>query len=303
MLRARKLVVKNLSENPQNFVRNAEPSTLIKIRGAYSTFKKAEQRIAHAIFQNPEEVINLSVTELAEKSAASESSVVRFCKSLGYKGYYELKISLAREMVITPQQIYEEIGLKDDVSTIKHKVFQSNILALQETIKILNDEELERAGEAICRARLLAFYGMAASAAVALDSSHKFLRINIRSVSYSDSHMQAISASLLERGDVAFGVSHSGSSKDVVDALRIARQNGATTICLTHHTKSPITRVADIKLYTAARETALRSDAMTSRIAQLSILDVLYVYVALKRYEMSLQSIERTKDALAEKKY
>jgi DNA-binding MurR/RpiR family transcriptional regulator len=296
--------VKNLSSNhSQTFIRNAEPSALIRIRGSYSTLKRAEQRIANAIFQNPEEVINLSVTELAEKSEASESSVVRFCKSLGYKGYYELKISLARELVITPQQIYEEIGLKDDVSTVKHKVFQSNILALQETLKILNEKELEKAVEALRKANLLAFYGMAASAAVSLDSAHKFLRINIRAVSYSDSHMQAISASLLGKGDVAFGISHSGSSKDVVDALRIARQSEATTICLTHHTKSPITKVADIKLYTAARETALRSDAMTSRIAQLSILDVLYVSVALKRYDASLHSIERTQEALADKKY
>jgi len=296
--------MKNLSSlHSQTFVRNAEPSTLIKIRGAYSTLKKTEQRIANAILRNPEEVISLSVTELAEKSEASESSVVRFCKSLGYKGYYELKISLARELVVTPQQIYEEISPKDNVGTVKHKVFQSNILALQETIKILNDQELEKAVEAIRKARLLVFYGMAASAAVALDSAHKFLRINIRSVSYSDSHMQAISASLLGKGDVAFGISHSGSSKDVVDVLRIARQNGATTICLTHRTKSPITKVADIKLYTAARETALRSDAMTSRIAQLSILDVLYVSVALRRYEASLQSLERTKEALVDKKY
>jgi DNA-binding MurR/RpiR family transcriptional regulator len=206
-------------------------------------------------------------------------------------------------LVITPQQIYEEIGLKDDVSTVKNKVFQSNILALQETIKILNEKELEKAVETLCKAKLVAFYGMAGSAAVALDSAHKFLRINIRSVSYSDSHMQAISASLLRAGDVAFGISHSGSSKDVVDALSIARQGKATTICLTHHTKSPITKVADIKLFTAARETALRSDAMTSRIAQLSILDVLYVGVALRRYEISLRSIERAKEALAEKKY
>ena len=296
--------MKNLSAHSlQPFVANADPSTLIKIRGAYSTLRKVEKRIANAIFQDPEQVIKLSVTELAEKSEASESSVVRFCKSLGYKGYYELKICIARELVVTPQQIYEEIGLQDDVSTVKHKVFQSNILALEETIKILNDKELERAVEAISKAGLVVFYGMAGSAAVALDSAHKFLRINIRSVAYSDSHMQAISASLLSQEDVAFGISHSGSSKDVVHALRIGRQSGATTICLTHHTKSPITRVADIKLYTAARETALRSDAMTSRIAQLSILDVLYVNVALIRYESSLQSIERTKEALAEKKY
>jgi DNA-binding MurR/RpiR family transcriptional regulator len=229
--------------------------------------------------------------------------VVRFCQALGYKGYYELKIALARELIISPQQIYEEISLNDTVTTIKNKVFQSNILALQDTIKILNDRELERAVEVIANTKMVVFYGMATSAAVALDSAHKFLRINIRSVSYSDTHMQVISAALLGKGDVAIGISHSGSSKDVVDALRIARQNGATTICITHHTKSPITKVADIKLYTAARETALRSDAMTSRIAQLSILDVLYVSVALRRHDESLRSIEQTDEALADKKF
>lgn len=285
------------------FIRSPEPSTLLKIKGAYSTFRKAELRIADTILQDPEEVINLSITELAERSEVSESTVVRFCKTLGYKGYYELKIALARELIIPPQQIYEEIDLNDNVITIKNKVFQSNILALQDTIKILDDREMERAVEAIAKAKMVVFYGMATSAAVALDSAHKFLRINIRSVYYSDTHMQAISAALLEKGDAAVGISHSGSSKDVVDALRIARQSGATTICITHHTKSPITKVADIKLYTAARETALRSDAMTSRIAQLSILDVLYVSVALRRYEESLRSIEQTDEALADKKF
>lgn len=289
--------------NNQIFIRSHEPTTLLKIKGAYSTFKKAELRIANSILQNPEEVINLSITELAERSEASESTVVRFCKILGYKGYYELKIALARELIIPPQQIYEEIGVNDSPSAIKDKVFQANMLALQDTIKILDDRELEKATEAISNAKMVVFYGMATSAAVALDSAHKFLRINIRSVSYSDTHMQAISASLLGKGDVAIGISHSGSSKDVVEALRIARQFGATTICITHHTKSPITKVSDIKLFTAARETALRSDAMTSRIAQLSILDVLYVSVALRRYEESLKSIERTKEALAYKKY
>ena len=294
---------KSASPANQIFIRSDEPSSLLKIKGAYSVFRKAERRIADAILQNPEEVINLSITELAERSDVSESTVVRFCKTLGYKGYYELKISIARELIISPQQIYEEINLNDTVATVKNKVFQSNILALQDTIKILKDQELERAVEAIGAARMVVFYGMATSAAVALDSAHKFLRINIQSVSYSDNHMQAISAALLGKEDVAIGISHSGGSKDVVDALRIARQNGATTICITHHTKSPITKVADIRLYTAARENALRSDAMTSRIAQLSILDVLYVSVALKRYDESLRSIEKTNEALADKKF
>lgn len=294
---------KSASLTNQIFIRSDEPSSLLKIKGAYSVFRKAERRIADAILQNPEEVINLSITELAERSDVSESTVVRFCKTLGYKGYYELKISIARELIISPQQIYEEINLNDTVAAVKNKVFQSNILALQDTIKILKDQELEIAVEAIATARMVVFYGMATSAAVALDSAHKFLRINIWSVSYSDTHMQAISAALLGKEDVAIGISHSGSSKDVVDALRIARQNGATTICITHHTKSPITKVADIKLYTAARENAFRSDAMTSRIAQLSILDVLYVSVALKRYDESLRSIEKTNAALADKKF
>ncbi|MBI5966334.1 MAG: MurR/RpiR family transcriptional regulator [Deltaproteobacteria bacterium] len=285
------------------FVRSHEPSTLLKIKGAYRTFRKAERRIADFILKNPEEVINLSITELAEKSEASESSVVRFCQSLGYRGYYELKISIARELVVPPQHIYEEINLNDTVASIKEKVFQANILALQDTIKMLDNRELKKAVEVIAKAGLVVFYGMATSAAVALDSAHKFLRINFNAVSYSDSHMQAISAALLKKGDVAIGISHSGSSKEVVEALRIARQGGATTICITHHIKSPITKVVDIKFYTAARESTLRTDAMTSRIAQLSILDVLYVSVALKRYEESLRSIEQTNGALADKKF
>jgi len=296
--------MKNVDSSKDHiFVRSHEPSTLLKIKGAYRTFRKAERRIADFILKNPEEVINLSITELGERSDASESSVVRFCQSLGYKGYYDLKISIARELVIPPQHIYEEITLGDKVATIKQKVFQANILALQDTIKMLDNRELERAVKAIIRARMVVFYGMATSAAVALDSAHKFLRININAVSYSDSHMQAISAALLKKGDVAIGISHSGSSKEVVDALRIARDSGATTICITHHIKSPITKVADIKFYTAARESTLRTDAMTSRIAQLSILDVLYVSVALKRNEESLRSIEQTDGALAEKKF
>ena len=176
--------MKNISpDHFQHFNGNGGPSTVIKIRGAYSTFRKGERRIADVISKDPEEIISLSITELAKKSETSESSVVRFCKSIGYKGYYELKIALARELVVSPQQIYEEIGQEDDIDTVKHKVFQSTILALQETIKILNRQELEKAVEAICKADLLVFYGMAASAAVALDSFHKFLRINVRSVS------------------------------------------------------------------------------------------------------------------------
>jgi len=296
--------MKNVSSSKDHiFVRSHEPSTLLKIKGAYAIFRKAERRIADFILKNPEEVINLSITELAEKSEASESSVVRFCQSLGYRGYYELKISTARELVVPPQHIYEEINLSDTVASIKEKVFQANILALQDTIKMLDNRELKKAVEVISKAGLVVFYGMATSAAVALDSAHKFLRINLNSVSYSDSHMQAISAALLKKGDVAIGISHSGSSKEVVEALRIARQSGATTICITHHIKSPITKVADIKFYTAARESTLRTDAMTSRIAQLSILDVLYVSVALRRYGESLRSIEQTNGALADKKF
>jgi DNA-binding MurR/RpiR family transcriptional regulator len=275
----------------------------VRIQGTYSSLRTAEQRVADFILKHPDELIYLTVTELAEKTNTSESTVVRLCQKIGYKGYQEFKIMLARDLVEPTNAIYAAIEPGDSLQTIKTKVFQANAQALRDTIEVLTDAELELAVKAIATARRLEVYGVGGSNPLALDAYHKFLKLGIAVVALSDGDMMAMSSSLLQKGDVALGISHTGASRDVTDALSNAQRNGATTICITHRSTSPITKVADIKLFTAAKQTAFRSDASSSRIAQLTIIDTLYVGVALSGYENSVEMIRRTREATANKRY
>ncbi len=279
------------------------PGCFIRIQGTYNSLRTAEQRVADFILKHPEELIYLTVTELAERTNTSESTVVRLCQKIGYKGYQEFKIMLARDLVEPNETIYEQIERGDSVSKIKSKVFQANAQALADTMEVLVDAELERAVEVIRDARKVQIYGIGGSAPIALDAYHKFLRLGLAVAALSDGDMIAMSSALLGKGDVALGISHTGASRDVCDALESARTNGATTICITHRSTSPITKVSDIKLFTAAKETAFRSDALSSRIAQLSIVDTLYVGIAFSEYDRALEMIQRTRESTASKRY
>jgi DNA-binding MurR/RpiR family transcriptional regulator len=275
----------------------------VRIQGTYSSLRTAEQRVADFILAHPDELIYLTVTELAEKTNTSESTVVRLCQKIGYKGYQEFKIMLARDLVEPTNAIYAAIEPGDSLQTIKTKVFQANAQALRDTIEVLTDAELEAAVKAIATARRVEVYGVGGSNPLAIDAYHKFLKLGIAVVALSDGDMMAMSSSLLQKGDVALGISHTGASRDVTDALSNAQRNGATTICITHRSTSPITKVSDIKLFTAAKTTAFRSDASSSRIAQLTIIDTLYVGVALSGYENSVEMIRRTREATVNKRY
>ena len=225
------------------------------------------------------------------------------CQKIGYKGYQEFKIMLARDLVGPTETVYEQIASSDSLPSLKSKVFQANAQALKDTIEVLSDEELEHAVEAIARARRVEIYGIGGSAPLALDAYHKFMKLGIPAVALNDSDLMAMSSSLLGVGDVALGVSHTGASRDVCDAMENAQNAGATTICITHRATSPITKVSNVKLFTAAKETAFGSDAMSSRIAQLSIIDVLYAAVANQDYDHALSRIQKTREASAGKRY
>jgi DNA-binding MurR/RpiR family transcriptional regulator len=279
------------------------PGCFVRIHGTYASLRAAEQRVADFILKHPEELIHLTVTELAEKTQTSESTVVRLCQKIGYKGYQEFKIMLARDLVGPTETVYEEIVSSDDIPTLKQKVFAANAQALKDTMEVLQDDELERAVLAIAKARRIEIYGIGGSAPLAFDAYHKFMRLGLNAVWLSDGDLMAMSSSLLGEHDVALGISHTGGSRDVCDAMENAQVSGSTTICITHRATSPITKVAHIKLFTAAKETLFGSDAMSSRIAQLSIVDTLYAGIANTNYEQSLIHIQKTRQASASKRY
>jgi DNA-binding MurR/RpiR family transcriptional regulator len=246
-----------------------------------------------------------SITEIAEKTESSEASVIRMCRKLGYKGFQDLKINIARNFVTPLDEIHEGISSDDTAASIMTKSFRSTIETLNDTEKILDAQEFSRAADAILNAKHVYAFGLGSSAPVAADIAHKFLRCGICSHAYSDNHFQIIVSCSLEPGDVVIGVSHSGNSKDVVEALVFAKKQGAVTICLTNYAKSPITKenASDIKLYTSSAETKYRVHGLASRIAQLAIADALFVYASMKKGDAAIRNIKKVDQGLTIKKY
>jgi len=276
---------------------------LARLRGMDRSLNPAEEKAADYILDYPEEVIGLSITEVAENSKASEATVVRVSQLVGYQGFQELKIMLAKDLGSFFAEVPEEIKRGDSMSEVTAKVLQTNIQAIRDTLDVLDVGEMERTVKAISNARRVDFYGVGASGIVALDAQCKFLRINIESMAFIDPHLQAISAALLTKRDVAVGISHSGSTKDIVDSLSLAKSSGATVICITNYMRSPIAKISDIKLFTASREATFRSGAIASRIAQLSVIDVLFLGVLMSRYDSTVKSLEKTTEAVKTKRY
>lgn len=270
----------------------------LRIRGFLPKLRPSERKVAEYILGHAEEVVHLSVTELADLSGVSDATVVKFCQRIGYSGYQQLKIMLARELVHPIRPDFGELDRSDTIADIKAKVITMNMAALEGTMRTLADQALERAVDAIDRAKNIHIYGLGASGVVALDAEHKFMRINRRCHALIDTHAQCAMAALLEPGDVAIGISHSGFTVEIVKALHLAKEAGATTICITNHLDTPVTEVSDIHLYTAAQEPAFRSGATASRVAQLSVIDILFISVAQRHLDQSLEYLEKTRAAV-----
>ena len=261
------------------------------------------RRIAAFVLANAAEVVHMSVTEVAERTQSSEGSVVGLCQQLGARGFQQLKIALARDLVQPVQFIHEDLGRDDPAATVLEKIFASNIQALQDTLKVLDAAQMARAVAAILAARRVEVYGIGSAAPVAEDANYRLMRIGIETKVVVDSHVQAISASLVGPGVATVTISHSGSTIETVTATRLAKKAGATTICITNYGKSPLVAHADIVLHTMARETQFRTEAMTSRIAQLAIVDALIACLALATYDRAVDTIAHTFEVLADKRY
>lgn len=275
----------------------------LKIRSVYKSLTKAERKVADYILNNVEEIVYLSITELAEKSGVGETTVIRFCKHIGLSGFQEFKLNIAREVVNPEESIHENISFDDSIEVLVQKITKENQLALTNTAKILKTKELKKAVEAIVNARKIEFFGVGASGYTALDAKYKFMRLGLNIDANLDAHIQAISAVNLNHEDVAVGISFSGSTKDTVATCNLAKKSGATVICITNYARSPITSEADIVLLTSAKETPLRSGALTSKIAQLHIMDILYTAVAVKLKDKALNNLNSTAKAVLEKLY
>ncbi len=280
-------------------------SVLPMIASLLQSFTKSEKKVAEVVLKQPSQIIYSSITDLAEMVGVGDTTIIRFCRKLRFKGYQGFKMALAQEISASNGEssvvLSEEIADDDATDIVIQKLYHINTSALQETLSLLQQEQVLKAVELIRKSRRVHFYGVGSSGVTALDAKYKFMRIGLLVDCYMDGHMMAMDASLLTGEDVVIGISHSGSAKDTIQALCLAKEAGAKTICITHHARSPITRYADVILLTGSREGPLQGGALSTKIAQLFVLDILYTEVFRSNQVKYRENKKKSGDAIEEK--
>jgi DNA-binding MurR/RpiR family transcriptional regulator len=272
------------------------------IEATTPTLTPAMRRIAKAIRDNPAIVLENTISQIADACGTSVASVVRFCRAVGVSGYAELRMSLATELGKEAAQfgadftLGAEIARTDTLEEMAAKVASLEMLAIEETVSSLDFKALERVVAALDKAQRILLFGIGASHFVAQDLHHKLFRVGRNVFLMMDAHEAWTAALLSPKQTVAIGFSHSGVTADTVQFLDLARKNGALTVAVTAAPDSALARAADERLITHARESALRAGAMVSRIAQLALVDCLFLGVARPRYEQTIDALKRTRD-------
>lgn len=275
-------------------------AVLVRMRAAMPQLRPSEKRIAELFLASPGDTAELSIADLAARGNTSTTSVVRFSKYLGYDHLKDLRMDVLREVArenfqtASLPEVSGDIDRHDTVEDIVAKVSMAETLSIADTAKVLDPVSLSAAVAAVASARRVDIFGVGASSFVGLDLQQKLTRIGHVALNWPDTHAAWTSAATLDDGCVAIAVSHSGSTVDTIDFLAVAREGGATTIAITNHADAELASHADIVLTTAARETGFRSGALGSRIAQLMVVDCMFIGVAQTNYDASMAALRKT---------
>ncbi len=272
------------------------------LRSSYQSFTKSEKRVASFITERPHDIIHMTISDLAEATKTAEATISRFCRKLGFHGLQSLKIVLASEILSPLETTYQEVKPTDSFETIGIKIFNSISEGLQDTLKVLDFDSLQKAVAILAHAHKIDIYGFGISAVIASDIEHRFIRFGIPTKAYSDLHMQLISASILEPEDVVIVISHTGSNTDLLNSVEVAKQSGAQVIAITSHLKSPLTKKADLVLHGMSREVNYSSESMTSRLIHMAIVDLLYMGMIFKNQDKFTNNLNKLRLAIANRK-
>jgi RpiR family carbohydrate utilization transcriptional regulator len=279
---------------------------LDRIKASLPSLAPAEQRVGKLVLADPRAFAKLPVTELADRAHVSKPTVVRFCRSVGYDGLSDFKLKLAGSVSEGVPFIHRSVDADDKTSDIAVKVIDNTVAAF---LKYRNDASsfaLEQAAQALAATqktnRRIEFYGAGNSGIVAQDAQHKFFRLGVNAIAYSDGHMQVMSASMLKPGDCAVVISNSGRTRDLMDACDIAKKQGATTIVITA-SGSPLASAGHIHLTADHPEGYDKYSPMVSRLLHLLIIDILATTVALRIGEELQPVLRDMKKNLSSKRY
>lgn len=273
----------------------------IKVKSVFDQLSNAERNAAQYFLNNANSIFDKPIAVLAKESQTTQAAWVRFCKSLGFKGLKELKKSFfvqiqmpASENTHENYTVYSDINGYKSVEEISTNVMQSGICAITDTVKLIDSATMEKAAKAIMKAHSVKLFGVSASALVAEDFYYKLLRIGKNACFSKDSHVQLTYAANISPADAAVIISHSGATAEIIEILDTVKKRGAVGIAVTRFSKKNYLNNADIILYSSAPEIYRRSGAMSSRIAQLTVIDVLFSTIAHQNYQVIEKNLDQS---------
>lgn len=276
-------------------------SSIVKLKEMKEKLTKSEKKLAEYILENLDEVKEINTYELAERSGTSQATIIRFAKKLGYSGFPAFKIALSEDLGKRAHKrreglIHNEISIDDTYGDIAKKVVFENTAAIKDTFSILDEGKIEEAVELLDNAGKILILGAGFSGLVGRDFHYKLMEIGKITFYDSDTHVQMTNISVMTENDVIFVISHKGDSSDIYNVVRMAKSRGIKVISLTRLADNPISGLADIRLHTVAEDVAFRSTAISSRIAQLSIIDVLYIGLVRKNYTEAKKYLDSSRE-------
>lgn len=277
--------------------------SLALINDALPQLTGAAKKIARYIIEKPRESINLTITELGREVGTSESSIVRFAQTLGFSGYQALRIALAEDLVSPMQLVHEQIDGDESIEVIAQKVFTASMRSLEDTAEILDPTALERSVTAMSQAKQIYIFASGNSIPLAMDFRFRLTKIGLLCRFAVEPTLQEMSATLATSEDVAVGISQTGSSKDTIHCMQLARNAGAMTISITNHSQSPLAHVSDVCLLTAVRQGVFREEDMASSLAALTLIEAIYVGICVHRRDASIEAVRMTRRATVDRKF
>ncbi|SDM21998.1 MurR/RpiR family transcriptional regulator [Sediminibacillus halophilus] len=273
---------------------------LERIRQGLTTLKPSERKVAQYILKDPDKILAMPIAQLARGCEASEATIIRMCRSLQFNGFRELKLSISASVnkgEVHPER-YQDISSSASIKEIIEVVSSNNLRSIEDTLSVLNESSMEAAVTMLENARKILVVGVGASAIVAQDFEQKCKRINKWCEALTDSHAQLTSAVHLTKEDVVLAVSYSGETKEIIDTIKIARENKAAVISITSYGNNEVQGLSNVNLFASNLEQSIRSGATASRIAQLNIVDILFTGLASKNYQESIGFLDKTRNVI-----
>lgn len=269
-------------------------------KGLENNFTKSEEKLYKIVVNDPQIIVDSTITQLSEFSSTSDSTIIRFCRKFKYDGFHDFKLALAQELSALKAEEKEEIlsgpiENDDSIETISKKFYAININALQQTMDIMDYRKISECAKMILQARKIHFIGIGYSGTMAQDIKYKFMRIGMDTDAYTDADTMIMMCSIMNKDDLVFAISHSGSTSEIVKSLKVAKESGAKTISISSSINSNITSYSDVSLHYASTETKFQTGSLPTKIAQSFVIDLIYTEVVRNSVDKAFFKIRTTK--------